>query len=224
MRLVAMSFIACAVFAQEKQEKAELKDPASRPKAEREASEKAMTNMVRQIQRSILTLPQYGVFDSLRFGIKGSNEVYLRGHASRPTLKDGAEREVKRVEGVEKVVNEIEVLPNSPADDDVRWNVYRNIYGHPTLSRYNPNRGTPLFPSLTRRTMGITQDPPPGNHPIHIVVNRGNVTLEGVVQNTGDRTIAEIQANTVPGVFSVTNNLVAADEVREQQNPPKPSN
>jgi osmotically-inducible protein OsmY len=65
---------------------------------------------------------------------------------------------------------------------------------------------------MTRRTMGITQDPPPGFHPIHIVVRNGQVTLEGVVANTGDRTIAELQANGVPGAFSVTNNLISASE------------
>jgi len=166
--------------------------------------------LARNVQRELIRMPNYGLFDNLRFGIKGYT-VYLRGFASRPTLKSDAERIVQKIEGVEKVVNEIEVLPLSPMDDDVRLTVYLAIYGHPALARYNPNRGVPLFPSLARRTMGITQDPPPGFHPIHIIVKNGNVTLEGVVTNTGDRTIAELQANGSQA-FSVTNNLIAASE------------
>jgi hyperosmotically inducible periplasmic protein len=174
-------------------------------------NEKAVMALARNVQRELIRLPQYSLFDHLRFGIKGYT-IYLRGFASRPTLKADAERVVKSVEGVEKVVNEIEVLPLSRADEDVRAGVYVAIYGHPALARYNPNRGVPLLPSLSRGTMGITTDPPPGYHPIHILVKNGQVTLEGVVANTGDRTIAEMQANGVFGAFSVTNNLIAASE------------
>lgn len=205
MRVCFLAFVACSLYAQES---GGLKPGDARPPA---ANEKAVVALARNVQRELMRLPEYGLFDNLKFGIKDYT-VYLRGFASRPTLKSTAERVVKGIEGVEKVVNEIEVLPLSPADDDIRWRVYVAIYGHPALARYNPNRGTPLFPSMTRRTMGITQDPPPGFHPIHIVVRNGQVTLEGVVANTGDRTIAELQANGVPGAFSVTNNLIAASE------------
>ncbi len=204
MRLLVFSLLAISLHAQEA---GGLKSGDSRPPV---TNEKAVMALARNVQRELIRLPQYGLFDNLRFGIKGYT-VYLRGVASRPTLKSDAERVVKALEGVEKVVNEIEVLPLSPFDDDIRLSVYRAIYGHPALARYNPNRGTPLFPSLARRTMGITQDPPPGFHPIHIIVKNGNVTLEGVVANTGDRTIAEIQANG-SSAFSVTNNLIAANE------------
>lgn len=204
MRLLVLSLLAISLDAQEA---GGLKPGDSRPSV---TNEKAVMALARNVQRELIRLPQYGLFDNLRFGIKGYT-VYLRGVASRPTLKSDAERVVKALEGVEKVINEIEVLPLSPFDDDVRLSVYRAIYGHPALARYNPNRGTPLFPSLARRTMGITQDPPPGFHPIHIIVKNGNVTLEGVVANTGDRTIAEIQANG-SSAFSVTNNLIAANE------------
>lgn len=204
MRLLVFSLLAISLHAQEA---GGLKPGDSRPPV---TNEKAVMALAGNVQRELIRLPQYGLFDNLRFGIKGYT-VYLRGVASRPTLKSDAERVVKALEGVEKVINEIEVLPLSPFDDDVRLSVYRAIYGHPALARYNPNRGVPLFPSLAGRTMGITQDPPPGFHPIHIIVKNGNVTLEGIVANTGDRTIAEIQANG-SSAFSVTNNLIAANE------------
>jgi osmotically-inducible protein OsmY len=138
--------------------------------------------------------------------------VLLQGQVAKPTLKTSAERVVQRLEGVEHVINEIEVLPNSPNDEDVRAGVYARVYGHPSLSRYNPNRGTPVFPSTARRNFGISTDPPPGAHPIHIIVKNGNVTLEGVVDNEGDKTIAGLQANSTPGAFSVTNNLVVSQD------------
>jgi osmotically-inducible protein OsmY len=167
--------------------------------------------MAKQVSRAIMKLSTYGVFDDIRFGIQGST-VVLRGFASRPTLASSAEKVTLKVKGVEEVLNQIEVLPNSNFDDELRANVYVRVYGHPNLQRYNPNRGSPLFESITRREFGITQDPPPGNHPIKIIVKNGNVTLEGVVANAGDRTIAGIQANATPGVFSVTNDIVVPSE------------
>jgi hyperosmotically inducible protein len=108
----------------------------------------------------------------------------------RPTLKSDAENVVKEIEGVSAVDNEIEVLPVSPMDDQVRRAVYRAVYGDTALSRY----GMSALPS------------------IHIIVNNGHVTLEGVVDSEGDKNLANIRANGVPNVFSVTNNLtVAAD-------------
>lgn len=162
-----------------------------------------------QIRKEIVTLSGYGVFDHVTYSLRdGGSTVVLGGQVAKPTLKTSAERVVQRLEGVEHVINEIEVLPNSPNDEDVRAGVYVRVYGHPSLSRYNPNRGTPLFPSTARRNFGISADPPPGAHPIHIIVKNGNVTLEGVVDNEGDKTIAGLQANSTPGAFSVTNNLV----------------
>ncbi len=123
-------------------------------------------------------LPYYGVFDNLAYRVDG-NTVTLEGQVTRPTLKSEAEKVVKDIEGVERVVNNIEVLPVSPNDD------YRTIYGDTALSRY-----------------GLQAVPP-----IHIIVKNGNVTLEGVVANEGDKNIANIRANGVSGVFSVKNNL-----------------
>ncbi len=171
--------------------------------------------LAEQIRKAIVTLPEYSLFDNITYALEDSGAtVVLRGQAAKPTLKTSAERVVKRLEGVEKVVNEIEVLPNSSNDERVRAGVYVRVYGHPTLSRYNPNRGTPLFRSTARRNFGISADPPPGRHPIHIIVKNGHVTLEGVVEREGDKTIAGLQANATPGAFSVTNNLVVEQAER----------
>ena len=140
--------------------------------------------------------------------------VILEGQASRPTLKSSAENVTKKVEGVEHVDNQIEVLPNSPNDDRIRAAVYYRIYGQPQLQKYTSNRG-PQFLSLTRRTMGITYDPPIGYHAIHIIVKNGNVTLIGAVDNSSDAAIAGIQANSTPGVFSVDNNLFVTSDEKE---------
>ena len=137
-----------------------------------------------EIGHELRLLPYYSVFDDLRYKVNGYN-VELEGAVTRPTLKSDAENVVKRIEGVESVTNNIKVLPPSTDDDRIRLAEYRVIYGHPALNRY-----------------GLQAVPP-----IHIIVDRGHVTLTGVVANEMDRNVANIQANTVPGVFSVTNDL-----------------
>jgi hyperosmotically inducible protein len=111
--------------------------------------------------------------------------VSLFGQVTRPTLKSDAENVVKRIEGVERVVNEIEVLPNSPNDDRLREALFRAIYGKAQLNRY--------------ALMAVP--------PIHIIVKNGNVTLVGWVANEGDKTVADLAAKGVSGVFSVKNEL-----------------
>ena len=181
-------------------------------------AERNLMRVARDVQKAVVTLPNYGLFDDIRFALKdGGSEVILRGFASRPTLKSSTENVAKKIEGVRKVTNEIEVLPLSRLDDDIRIRTYISIYGHPALSRYNPNRGTPLFLSRASALAGITNDPPLGYHPVHIIVKNGNVTLEGVLDSVGDRSIAEIQANGVPNVFKVTNNIqVGHEEIKSQ--------
>jgi len=133
-----------------------------------------------------------------------------------------AERVVKNIEAVEEVINQIEVLPVSGHDDRIRAGVYARIYGHRGLSRYNPNRGSPLWITPGRVAVGITNDPPIGFHSIHIIVKNGNVRLEGVVDTSGDKTIAGMQANFTPGVFSVENDLVVANQqLKELENEKK---
>ena len=136
----------------------------------------------------------------------------MDGKASRPTLKSGIEKSVKNIEAVGNVENRIQVLPLSPNDDRIRAAVYRSIYRYPTLQRYTSNRGGPRAPSIARRAGGITNDPPIGYHAIHIIVENGNVTLTGVVDSDADLAVAEIRANSVPGVFSVENNLEVASK------------
>lgn len=144
-----------------------------------------MNRMAKQVRHELVMLPYYGVFDELAYRVDGGT-VTLFGAVTRPTLKSSAEQVVKDVEGVERVVNEIEVLPVSPNDDRIRLAAYRAIYGHNALNRY------------------ALQAVPP----IHIIVKNGALKLSGVVANEGDRNIANMQARGVRGAFSVDNQLV----------------
>jgi hyperosmotically inducible protein len=141
----------------------------------------------REVRHELVMLPYYGVFDNLAYSVNGSI-VTLYGQVTNPTLKSDAGNVVKKIEGVTKVDNKIEVLPLSPMDDQLRRAVYRAIYSEPSLNRY------------------AMQAVPP----IHIIVDNGKVTLVGVVDNAADKNLAAIRANAVSGVFSVTNNLQIA--------------
>jgi hyperosmotically inducible protein len=138
----------------------------------------------KEVMHRILMLPYYGVFDAIGFKVEGYNLI-LFGKVTRPSLKDDAGRAVKGIEGVERIDNQIQVLPASFFDDDIRRRMYRAIYGYPALQRY-------ALPPIK---------------PIRIIVDHGNATLEGIVDSNGDRNIAYIRANGVSGVFSVTNHL-----------------
>jgi hyperosmotically inducible periplasmic protein len=175
-----------------------------------DAQQQAVMRIAKEVHKQIVTLPQYGVFDNIYFGIKGDT-VNLYGKASRPVLKSSAENVVKKIEGVKNVNNQIEVLPVSMNDDRIRAAVYASIYRYAPLQRYSSGRGRlGPGPSVARMAGGITNDPPIGWHAIHIIVENGNVTLVGVVDNDGDLALAEMRANSVPGVFSVTNDLQVA--------------
>jgi osmotically-inducible protein OsmY len=140
------------------------------------------------VERELLLLPYYTVFDYLAFRVEPGGTVRLLGQVVRPTLKSDAERRLKRVEGVEQIINEIEVLPVSPADDAIRLAVARNIYNSTALDRY-----------------GFQSQPP-----IHIIVKQGRVTLEGAVDSESDKTVAGLKAREISGVFEVKNNLSVA--------------
>jgi hyperosmotically inducible protein len=141
--------------------------------------------IAREVRHQLVMLPYYGVFDDLAFFVQGST-VTLVGQVTRPTLKSDAQNVAKHVEGVTEVINNIEVLPPSPMDDQIRVAEYRAIFGDPALStRY----GFRALPS------------------IHIIVKNGRVTLEGVVASESDKNLVNIRANGVENVFSVTNNL-----------------
>ena len=142
-------------------------------------------HIAKEVRHQLVMLPYYGIFDDIAFRVDGT-KVTLLGQVTRPTLKSDAGNVTKRVEGVTEVVNQIEVLPLSPMDNQVRMAEYRAIYGDPSISmRY----GYRALPS------------------IHIMVKNGNVTLEGVVANQGDKDLINIRANGVPNVFAVKNNL-----------------
>jgi hyperosmotically inducible periplasmic protein len=167
--------------------------------------------IVKEVRKRILGLSNYGVFDWLTFGIHGNN-IILNGYASRPVLKSDAERAVKSIPGVAGVDNNIEVLPPSPMDDRIRAAVYNKLYTNAVLRKYNANQGSigramGPGPNIAARAGGITQSPPMGFHAIHIIVKNGNVMLFGVVNSQMDADVANIQANTVSGVFSVDNFL-----------------
>jgi len=154
---------------------------------QKQTEPKAQQNLIKEVRHQLVLLPYYSVFDNLAFRVQGS-KVILMGQVVRPTLKSDAEAAVKSIEGVTGVENNIEVLPTSPMDDQIRRAVYRAIYGEPALSRY----ALSAVPS------------------IHIVVKNGNVTLEGVADNENDKNLAGLRANGVPNVFSVKNNLVVS--------------
>jgi hyperosmotically inducible periplasmic protein len=138
----------------------------------------------REVRHVLVLLPYYGVFDNLAYRVDDGT-VTLLGQVTRPTLKTDAETVVKHLEGVDRVVNNIRVLPLSPGDDKIRLATFRAIYGDTALSRY------------------ALQAVPP----IHMVVENGNVTLEGVVATEADKNLAYLRASGVEGVFSVKNNL-----------------
>jgi osmotically-inducible protein OsmY len=182
--------------------------------ASQSADQEKLLKIAEEVRKQIVTLPQFGVFDNIHFGVSPDRTVVLRGEASRPSLKSSAESVVKKIEGVEKVDNQIEVLPLSPNDDRIRAAVYAAIYGFAPLQKYTSNRSGRRMPSVARAAGGITNDPPIGFHAIRIIVNNGHVTLTGVVDNEADMALAGIRASGVPFVFSVDNQLQVANEVK----------
>lgn len=146
-----------------------------------------------EVLHQLLMQPYYSVFDNLAFRVQG-NTVYLTGQVVNAALKPSAEDSVKKIEGVDKVVNNIEVLPPSPNDDLIRRAVYRAVYGYDGLSKYSWG----AVPS------------------IHIIVKGGHVTLVGVVNNAADKQMALMQARTVPGVFSVDDQLQVENNQQKQ--------
>ena len=161
-----------------------LASAASWPAKPLRTSRRATERITKEVRHELLMLPYLDVFDNLAYKVDGYN-VTLIGQVTRPTLKSDAENVVKRIEGVEHVDNQIEVLPVSPKDDRLRRQLYRAIYGYGPMQKY---------------AMGVQQ-------PIRIIVKNGNVILEGVVDNESDKNIANIRAKSVSGVFGVTNNL-----------------
>lgn len=141
-------------------------------------------NLVKEVRHQLVMLPYLTLFDNLEYRVDGT-KVTLMGQVVRPSLKSDAGRAVKSIEGVTEVDNQIQVLPPSGMDDQIRRAEYRSIYG---------------FADLWKYAMGALP-------PVHIVVDNGRVTLYGVVDSEADKNLIGLRANTVPNVFSVTNNL-----------------
>ncbi|HUO26200.1 MAG TPA: BON domain-containing protein [Candidatus Aquilonibacter sp.] len=149
-----------------------------------QASAKDEARITREVRHELLMLPWFGVFDYIAYKVNGY-EVTLIGQVVRPSLKGDAENAVKHIEGVEKVDNQIEILPPSPMDQRLRMRLFRSIYEYPPLQKYE---------------LGVQK-------PIRIIVKNGRVNLEGVVDSEGDKKLVDLRANLVPGIFSVTDNL-----------------
>lgn len=148
--------------------------------------------VIRQVRHELVTLPYYGVFDWLQFEVRPDNTIVLRGQVIKPTTKSDAEARVKDVDGVSKVVNQIEVLPLSPQDDRLRRALYRKLYGN----------DSPLFRYAVQAIPSI-----------HIIVKNGRATLKGIVANKGDAQLAYLRARGVSGLFEVKSELQIESEM-----------
>ncbi len=153
--------------------------------------QKSVKSIEQQVYKQIIKLPYYGVFDNIAYQVNGDT-VILSGKVVQPTTRKSAERVVEKIAGVRNVVNKIEVLPLSNFDDSIRLRTLRTLQNGGGLYRY---------------FLGA-------NSSVKIIVDRGNLTLEGFVANRGDYNLANVLANGVPGVFSVRNNLVVEKEIR----------
>ncbi len=140
----------------------------------------------KQVKHELNMLPYVNVFDYMTFAVDANGNVTLGGEVTTPVLKSDAANAIKRIEGVEHVNNQIQVLPLSFMDNGLRVRLFRTIYGYPALEKYG---------------VGI-------NKSIRIIVDNGHVTLVGIVNNEADKNIAGIRANGVAGVFSVDNQLM----------------
>jgi hyperosmotically inducible protein len=144
-------------------------------------------HLQREIRHELNMLPYTTAFDFISYKVDGRN-VTLMGQVTRPVVKSDAESAVKGIEGVEHVDDQIEVLPPSSQDDALRIRLFRAIYQFPQLQKYE---------------LGTLK-------PIRILVKSGHVTLAGVVDSDADKNVAGIRANSVPGIFSVDNQLQVA--------------
>jgi hypothetical protein len=187
----------------------------------------APTQIATDVRKHLLSLPYYGVFDLLTFSVDNNDNVTLAGYVLTDSLKKDAEREVREVKGIKEVQNKIAIAPGLPLDDEIRHGVYHAIYGDSSLSRY----GTPgselrsMRPGFRDWGAGFAGRAfggphlmgapffgydPVGNYAVHILVNNRTVTLAGVVDNEGDKTLAGLKARGVMNVNQVNNELEVA--------------
>ena len=188
---IVMSFVVALGALQTQPAQTDQQSPQMQPsggaqalEADEALSPEAEDRLIKEVRHKLVMLPYYSVFDNLAYRVDGRT-VILEGQVANPVVKPDAENAVKRIEGVEQVVNNIEVLPPSAMDDRIRRQVYRAIYNYGPFFIY----GHMAVP------------------PIHIIVKNARVTLDGVVDSEADKTLAGMRANQVPGTFQVTNNL-----------------
>lgn len=159
---------------------------ASHEPPEQGGRERGQDYLIKEVRHELIMLPYYNLFDWLEYEVQPDDTVILRGQVISPTLRSDAENTVKRIEGVRRVVNQIEFLPLSPDDDRIRRALYRAIY----------DENSPLFRYALQAVPSI-----------HIIVRNGNVTLKGVVDSPSDSDLANLKARGVPGTFEVKNEL-----------------
>lgn len=164
----------------------------SHARSSRTTATTSLAVLTAEVRHRLVMLPLYDVFDWLDGEVKPDGTLVLRGQVVRPTLKADAEKSAGDVAGIKRVVNEIEVLPLSPNDDQLRVALYRAIYKF----------DSPLFRYATRAVP-----------PIHIIMKNGRATLKGVVATKADSDLAFMAARGVPGLFDVTNELKAEDQM-----------
>ena len=191
--LIGMVWVSAAAFAQTQEEK----------------------KIAEEVRKKIIRLSEFRAFDWITFSVQGT-KVTLTGYASLPSLHRSAEVVVSKIKGVTEVVNNIEILPLSNSDDDIRTLVYAKIYTHPALSRYAPGGGvTPSgFMDEAASVMHWGLDASlsvRGPHAVHIIVKHGHVVLIGSLSTTLEKQVAETMAQTVSGVFSVQNLIQIPD-------------
>ncbi len=143
------------------------------------------TELAAQVQAQLAKLPYYDVFDYVTFDIVQPATVALAGEVTHPALRSEAEAAVRNIRGVKKVLDAIEVLPASPADDAIRWAVFKAIFEKPGLQVYATQPVSPL----------------------RIIVKNGRLTLDGMVASKFDRTLIEDLARSVSGLMDITDNL-----------------
>ena len=167
------------------------------------------------IRKTLETLPYYGMFDHLVFQFE-DDEVTLGGYVYQPNLKKIAEREISHIKGINKVDNQIELLPISTNDNRIRMSVFDAIYRSQELSGYGLGGEIwQIFSQYAQKYLYFSREPL-GVYPIHIIVKHGNVILIGLVNSAQDKNLAGLKASGVSGVFSVTNNLKVDQKMIQQ--------
>ena len=169
--------------------------PQGRLEQREERRSHRMETLKEEVRHQLVTMPYYSVFDWLEADIKADGTVTLNGQVTEPTIKKDADFRIKRLEGATSVVDNIEVLPLSTMDDQLRVALYRAIY----------NYDSPLF-RYALQSVG----------PIHVIVKNGRVTLKGIVSSPMDKQLAYMAAQGVPGVFQVQNDLQVEESSKDK--------